>query len=97
MPKFLHHITIPDDLKFSDLQLSRDPHTRAVRFRWEPIERICQESGLDIAYLRDQTEDNVAGLIVAWYAEHRKAGGEPDPVEEQLIAEIRAEDAAPLN
>jgi hypothetical protein len=39
----------------------------------------------------------MAGLIVAWYVRHREAGGEADPIAEQLIQEVRDEDAAPYN
>jgi len=38
---------------------------------------------------RDAPEDNVSGLIVSWYQVHRQHGGEPDPVAEDLIAEVR--------
>ena len=34
----------------------------------------------------------MAGLIVAWYAQHRQGGGSSDPAAEQLIAEPHAED-----
>lgn len=86
-------IRIPDGLEFSALKLSRDPVTRDIEFSWEPIEAICEASGIDIAVFRDQHEDNVGGLIVAWYAHHRANGGAPDPVQEQLLAEVQAEDA----
>jgi hypothetical protein len=42
-------------------------------------------------------EDNVSGLIIGWYQAHRQQGGEPDPVAEDLIAEVLAEDAAGQN
>lgn len=90
-------VKIPEPLRFADLQLARDPQTLAVSFNWEPIEQICQRSGIDLAIMRDGPEDNVAGLITTWYAHHRAAGGEADPVAEQLIREVRREDAAPYN
>lgn len=34
----------------------------------------------------------MAGLIVDWYANHLKNGGEHDPVADDLIAETLAED-----
>lgn len=37
-------------------------------------------------------EDNVSGLIVQWYAEHLKRGGDPDPIAEELIQEVFIED-----
>lgn len=91
--KMLAQITIPDDVRFSDLHLARDADGM-VSFDWSPIERICEASGIDIALLRDGPEDNVTGLVVAWYAEHLRNGGERDPVQDDLIAETMAEDAA---
>lgn len=84
-------ICIPDDLDFADLKLSRTS-TGEVEFDWGPIERICAASGLDFGLFRNETEDNVAGLLAAWYAEHRQHGGAPDQVQEDLIAEAMAED-----
>lgn len=95
--KFSHRIIIPPEIRFADLRLSRDPHTLELEFDWQPIEAICTASQLDIKILRDQHEENVCGLIIAWYAEHRQAGGESDAVMEQIIREIRREDAAPYN
>ena len=41
-----------------------------------------------------EDEDAVAALIAGWYAQHLQAGGERDEVADDLIAEVRAEDAA---
>lgn len=86
-------VRIPDSIEFSALKLARDPVTGHVGFAWTPIEAICAASGIDVALFRDAPEDNVAGLIVAWYAEHRAHGGAQDLVAEQLLAEVQAEDA----
>jgi hypothetical protein len=43
---------------------------------------------------RNAPEDNVAGLIVGWYQAHRQHGGDSDPVAEDLIAEVEAEEKA---
>src|SRR3990170_5476567 len=85
-------VSIPEGLDFSELHLARDPRTGAIEFEWAPIERICAASGLDVALFRSGPEDNVAGLITAWYAEHRGHGGAADTVQEDLLAEVRAED-----
>lgn len=84
-------ITIPDGIAFHALKLARDPDGH-VSFAWPPIEAICAASGLDMALFRDGPEDNVAGLIIAWYQQHLAHGGAPDPVAEDLLAEVRAED-----
>lgn len=86
-------IGIPEGVNFSDLKLSRNPGG-SVSFEWAVIERICAASGVPIDLLRDGPEDNVAGLIINWYAAHRQNGGQLDPVAEDLLAEVRAEDAA---
>lgn len=91
-PRTWAAISIPEGLDFAALKLARDPVTHAVSFDWAPIERICAASGIDVALFRDQHEDNVAGLLVAWYAVHRARGGAPDPVQEQILAEVQAED-----
>ena len=84
-------IAIPDGVEFSDLRLARDPDG-AVSFDWTPIERICAASGIAVAVFRDAPEDNVSGLITAWYRDHLARGGAPDPVQEDLIAEAAFED-----
>jgi len=83
---------IPDGIHFADLKLARNQDTGAVSFDWAPIGRICEASNLPIDVLRNGPEDNVAGLIVSWYMAHRQAGGEADPVADDLIAEVLAED-----
>lgn len=84
-------ITIPGDLPFSALHLGRDPDG-SVSFDRATIELVERASGLEPGFFLEQDEDAVAELIVGWYSQHRAEGGEPDPVAEDLLAEIRAED-----
>lgn len=93
MQQTMIKICIPDDVHFGDLKLSRDADGM-VSFDWTPIDRICAASGVDPLILREGPEDNVSGLIVQWYQAHLAAGGERDPVQDDLLAEIMAEDAA---
>lgn len=86
-------LAIPDGLRFADLKLARDPITGDLEFEWTPIERLCEANGLDLAVFRDQHEDNVGALLVAWYAAARENGEPPDLVEEQILAEVQAEEA----
>ncbi len=85
-------LTIPDDVAFADLKLARDPATGDLSFDWAPIERICEASGIDPDVFRLGPEDNVCALFVQWYAHHRAAGGQPDPAQDDLLAEMRLED-----
>lgn len=83
-------VSIPADLPFSALKLSRAP-SGEIEFDWAPIERICRESGIDLTVLRDGPEDNVAALLSHWYRLHRASGGERDHTFEDLIGETQHE------
>lgn len=85
-------IQVPDDLDFSALKLARDVDGM-VSFDWGPIETICAASGIDVGIFREAPEDNIAGLLTAWYSAHRQRGGAADPVQEDLIAEAALEDS----
>jgi hypothetical protein len=83
--------TIPEGISFADLQLSRDSEDGAVVFSMEPIEAICEASGLDIDDVVDGPEPTICVLIAAWYEIHLQRGGEPDPVQEDFLEETRLE------
>lgn len=88
--KLVNPIEIPADVSFEDLQLSRDPVTGVVAFDLEPVERVCDANDIDVdSFL---TNDNIGALLSAWYQAHLASGGAPDPVQEQLLAEVEAED-----
>lgn len=84
---------IPPDVQFSALQLHRAPNGD-VSFNWAPIERICRASNVPIEAFRDSPEDKVAVLLTLWYRAHLEAGGASNGVQEDLIAEAVAEEAA---
>lgn len=86
-------LVIPDSVTFDQLQLSRCHATGDLEFSWEPIEAICEASGLSVDNFRNAPEDNTASLISALYQQHLAAGGAPHPVMVDLLGEIAAEDA----
>ncbi|MBL8254668.1 MAG: hypothetical protein JNJ76_13825 [Candidatus Competibacter sp.] len=90
MPKI--KLQIPEGIDFSDLCMAYDSDGM-VSFDWRTIEEICDANGLDSAVLLDSPEDNLAALINTWYKHHLAHGGPPDSVQEDIIAEARAEDA----
>ena len=93
MQQQLTRVAIPEGLDFADLRLARDADG-AVSFDWGVIERICRANNLPVELLLEGPEDNVAGMLIGWYSAHRSAGGAPDAVVEELLAEVQAEDAA---
>lgn len=86
-------LKMPAGISFAALKLTRKPDG-AISFDWTPIEAICTANGLDIAAFRERDEDNVAGLIIAWYQGHLANGGDRDTTADDLIAEVIAEEAA---
>ncbi|WP_051243722.1 hypothetical protein [Azohydromonas australica] len=82
---------IPDGLKFEDLALTRDPATGTVRFELDPIQAICEASALDFDALLARDDGAICALIAAWYEDHLKDGGSPDPVLPALDEETRYE------
>jgi hypothetical protein len=86
-------VIIPDGIDFSDLKMAREPGG-SVTYDMSVIELICKASNLPIELIVDAPEDNLAGLVIRWYEEHLKHGGKPDPVAEDLIAEVKAENKA---
>lgn len=96
MERKLTRLAIPEGVEFEALKLTRDPKTGEVAFDWGPIEAICEASGVDVEVFKNGPEDNVSALIVAWYRAHRAGGGAVDAVQEQLLAEVFAEDVSVL-
>jgi hypothetical protein len=92
--KMAKPIEIPFDISFEDLQLSRDPVTGVVAFDLEPVERVCEANDIDVDTFL--TDDNIGALLSAWYQAYRASGGALDPVQEQILAEVEAEDEVGL-
>ena len=84
--------TVPPGVKFADLRLARSPANGDLEFDLAPIEAICEASGLNPALFRSCDEPNVSFLLASWYAHARFAGEPPDPVVEDFLLEMRAED-----
>jgi hypothetical protein len=83
--------TIPHGLKFEDLSLTCDPDTGTLHFQLDPIQAICEASALDFEALMARKDGAVCALIAAWYEDHLRNGGSPDPVLEALNEEARYE------
>lgn len=79
-------ITIPDDITFSDLHLAYS-EDGCVLFDTGVIERICEANGTPVEFI---LQGFAARLIVDWYVAHRREGGEPDAIAEELLAKANA-------
>lgn len=84
-------ISIPQDIDFRNLKLNRKPGG-GITFDAEIINIICNTSGIDPKVFWESHEENMSELIILWYINHLKNGGEHDPVADDLISETIAED-----
>ena len=82
-------IVIPGDVQFEDLALERDPVTKRLLYKPEPLAKLFMANELALQALFDD-EDVVCWLVAEFYLNHRRAGGEPDPVAEEVLAEVAA-------
>lgn len=89
MQQQLTHIAIPDDLAFTDLQLTLNADG-IVSFDMDVIELICDANSLPKDYFWQSHRDKLPLLICDWYKLHRQGGGEPDQVAEDLYTEAIA-------
>lgn len=80
-------IIIPDNLSFSDLELSRDQNG-LVSFNSQVIEQVCDFNELNCRMLFELDENAAIRLIVMWYAQHLAAGGAIHVVAEDLITKM---------
>lgn len=79
-------LRIPEGLDFGALNLHREAN-RDLSFDVAAVNQICAHNNISPEVFWQTQEDNVAGLIIAWYQAHRESGGAPDAVAEQLILE----------
>ena len=85
-------LNIPPEISFNDLELKQESDG-TLSFSLEPINQLCKANGIDIAIIINENEDNVAGLLVAWYEIHRVNHGLLNDTAERMIQEVLLEDA----
>lgn len=73
-------------LDFKMAGLTRDPLTGELEFNQEPVYKMAEFFGIRI-----DGPDDICTVLHQWYTEHRKAGGKPDPVAEELFWEALEE------
>ena len=67
-------MTIPEGIQFADLKAQRDPDGH-VSYPIDVITHICAANHIDPDTIMSD-EDNIAGMVVTWYARHRELGGD---------------------
>jgi hypothetical protein len=82
-------ISLPSGLQFTDLALEREPRSKRLLYQPAPMARLLDANNVELSGFLDD-EDLVCWLIAEFYLMHRTAGGEPDPVAEQMLREFAA-------
>ena len=86
--RYPKQLVVPDGLRFADLQLRLDPESGNLDFDTDPVERMCAANGLNID---EVMEDEAVQMLLSWYIQHRRQGGEADAVLESEIEALRLE------
>lgn len=81
-------VGIPHGIEFDALQLARDAQTGDIHLDMDVLRAVADAN----PGVRIETEDDICGVLVAWYRAHRAAGGDADQTMEQIAAEVEAED-----
>ncbi len=87
-------VVIPADVAFSDLNLQHDPQSGGVLFEYQPIERICEASGIDLEQLSSDDEERLGDFVISWYMKHLASGGQPDWVADSILEEMTLTEGA---
>ena len=83
-------IKIPDGVAFADLKLEREPFTKQLMYDPAPLANLIVANNILTTQPLSENEDLAAWLIAQWYLAHRTSGGEPDPVAEEVLADVEA-------
>jgi hypothetical protein len=87
---------IPNSLRFADLALTRHPDSKRVQYDQAALARLFRANELELVKLRDE-EEVVCWLVAEFYLAHLRAGGKPDAVGEEILAEIAAAEASDIS
>ena len=79
-------IVIPAGMEFAELELERAQFTGRLLYKPEPLAAMFSANSIDVSQVFEN-EELADWLIAEWYLAHRAAGGERDPVAEEVFAE----------
>lgn len=87
-------LSVPETLDFADLGLWHDQDTGAIQFNWSAIHELAEHNQINRSVF--DNSDNVATLIVTWYAAHLQNGGTKDMAAERMFSAVKAEYNKPV-
>ncbi|GAB6035413.1 hypothetical protein [Galenea microaerophila] len=85
-------VRIPHKFKFSDLELALRPDG-SIQFNHEVVEKIIRKSKLTDEDLKRPPADLVSKVILAFYIEHLRRGGDKNELMENQIKELILENS----
>ncbi|TNF99768.1 MAG: hypothetical protein EP297_04940 [Gammaproteobacteria bacterium] len=84
----IFHLKIPEDIQFTDLDVKNDPETNKITINAEVIDHVLVSNKIDIEEL--DGEGFLGSILLSWYEQWLAAGGESNPIMEQMRSEIAA-------
>lgn len=74
---------LPEGYSFADLKIRRC-ESDAIDLDMDLVKLVCNINGLDFAKVLQDPGPVVTSILTVWYKSHLAAGGQPDPVMEEL-------------
>lgn len=84
MPKQVK-IEIPLEISFLELGLHKDDNGN-ILYSMNVFKEMLKHNNIELSQL---TQDDIESLIVLWYINHRKNGGEPDMWAERIFNAVK--------
>lgn len=76
-------LKLPQGYSFADLKLRRCDDD-AIDLDMNLVRLVCRINDLDFDKVRQNPGPVVSAILSVWYKNHLAAGGDPDPLMEQL-------------
>ncbi|TNF95088.1 MAG: hypothetical protein EP297_11810 [Gammaproteobacteria bacterium] len=82
------HLKIPDEIKFTDLDITSDPGSYEVSINMVVIDHIMEANMISMGTVIDE-DDFISSLLLSWYGRWLAAGGTADPIMDQMLTDIK--------
>ena len=84
-------LKIPQEVKFSDLDVTSEPDSYDITLNMVVVEHILKANNINLDDTADES-DFIGALLFKWYQEWLSEGGEHNTTMDNLLAEIETLD-----
>ncbi|TNF91616.1 MAG: hypothetical protein EP297_15525 [Gammaproteobacteria bacterium] len=85
------HLKIPDEIKFTDLEITSDPESDGITINMVVIDHILKANMISLDDVVDE-DDFLSSLLLSWYGRWLASGGTANPAMDKILADIETID-----